>query len=106
MASNPYRHAFELDPEQDQALAEQLAALAKKGQKSATIRAALYAYLVADGTGDELRPVLDEIARMRVELLQAIRRATLDPTGPAAPADEDRALGAALDAQLDDFFEQ
>jgi len=89
---------FSLDPEQDADLIARLAELAKTGDKSATIRAALYAYLF---------PKQEQGYATVLAAINALRADLRDYRPPASDlGTEDPALGRALDAQLNDFFEQ
>lgn len=93
------RLTFSLDPEQDAALIARLADLARTGDMSATVRAALYAHLFPERRID-VAAVLAAIEELRADLRGANRP-------PASnPGSEDPALGRALDEQLDQFFKE
>lgn len=86
------------DPERDADLLARLADLARTGDRSATIRAALYAYLFPERRAD-VGAVLAAIDALRADL-----RAYQPPA--SASDTEDPALGRALDEQLDQFFKE
>lgn len=92
------RITFVLDTDQDAALCDQLVSLARTGDMSLTVRAALYAYL---SPKSDLSTIMAELASLRADVMTAIRSA------PAPqPGDEDHVLAAALDEQLDNFFKE
>jgi hypothetical protein len=91
------RITFVLDSDQDAPLIERLAALARTGDMSDTIRAALQAHL---SPKSDVNTILAELSRLRAEVMTAVRSVSAQPGG------EDRLLAAALDEQLDCFFKE